>query len=101
MAATKIPTFDLDSLSPDEATMLAEVLKVNTLEQLQARFAEIKPGHTPIPLMKPLLWLARRQDDPSFTFEQAGSMPLTQLIELVASGSVAKSRPALKRKSAK
>lgn len=75
--------FDLSGMTAGEMADLGAALGCTTFKQVQTKLlaaqALTEDGDLPLDMLVPMMWLARRAVDPTFTLEQARSMPFTEL----------------------
>lgn len=79
---------DLSGMTAGEMADLGAALGCTTFKQVQAKLLATgemaKDGDLPLDMLVPMLWIARRATDPSFTLEQAATMPFTELAAAAA-----------------
>jgi hypothetical protein len=76
---------DVSGMTAGEMADLGAALGCKTMRQVQVKLLEAQAmgeqGDMPLDMLVPMMWLARKSVDPSFTLEQARAMPFSQLTE--------------------
>lgn len=72
--------FDLSGLTAGEIRDLGGALGCKTLQDIQARIADVDESNVPLDMLVPILWLSRRASEPGFTLEMAENLPMDEFV---------------------
>lgn len=81
---------DPDAMTLEEVELVCEATGTRTLAEFLARAREVCSDVMNAPVgdarrfVTALVWLARREEDPAFTMEQAARMPFSELFTVMA-----------------
>lgn len=68
-------TFDFESLTLDEVEQI-ELITGSSIDQI------LDAGHAKGKALKAIIFIMKKREDPNFTIEQAGKIPLTEANKL-------------------